>query len=72
MGKLRSMWTVFCSKLNGPNFDFYLAVLSLLIGIPLGTNASMSVESFLPKRNSNNGNTFQWKHDLKRKVSQMH
>ena len=58
-------WTV-------KTLTFISAVLSLLIGIPLGTNASMSVESFLPKRNSNNGNTFQWKHDLKRKVSQMH
>ena len=53
------------------------ACLSLLIGITLGTNASMSVESFLQKRISNNpfepiGNPLQWKHDSKRKVSQMH
>ena len=53
------------------------AFLSLLIGIPLGTNASMSVESFLQKRISNNpfeqiGNPLQWKHDSKRKVSLVH
>ena len=52
-----------------------LAILALFIGIPYGTNASMSIESFLQKRNSNNPleqirNPLQWKHDSKRKVSQ--
>ena len=49
--------------------------MALFIGIPYGTNASMSIESFLQKRNSNNPleqirNPLQWKHDSKRKVSQ--
>ena len=52
-----------------------LAILALFIGIPYGTNASMSIESFLQKRNSNNPleqirNPLQWKHDSKRKVPQ--
>jgi len=51
-----------------------LAILALFIGIPYGTNASMSIESFLQKRDSNNPleqirNPLQWKHDSKRKVS---
>ena len=52
-----------------------LAILALFIGIPYETNASISIESFLQKRNSNNPleqnrNPLQWKHDSKRKVSQ--